>query len=240
MLTAAAWSAPVIAAAVAAPMASASPCTISRNGTVAFTTTGRNYNRNANTTSGVATVTLQGAVTGDTPVRVDFVSSFANLTTGTTAQRVTYAPLAGNLQPTDNGLDLFHSKTGTNSSSLYGQKVTISFDRTVRNLRFRLAEFSTSSTNNNVFVDGAWVNLPPTSVTGTTTVSGLGTQQSPWIAPANSTSGQMLYKELTYATIPFGTSLVVHFYSSNATATNQQGLYIQNMSFSSFGRVNCG
>lgn len=235
LLTTAAWTVPTAVLAVSAPAMAASPCGSRRTGVVTFTPTGSNYTR-ASATAGTATVPLR---TGDTAVRVTLASTMlsgtgATYTTTTSGTRVNYGVTA-------DGLDLLQGNTGTSSSATFGQRATITFDRPVTNLRFRLTGFTQNGVAGNTFRDAAWVSVNPATQTKNPaagmTVTGSGTQTSPWQAPNGSTSPEARFVDLVY-TGPI-TSLNIHYYNSAGAATSQQALSIGNMTFSAFGAITC-
>lgn len=213
----------------------ASPCSSRRTGTVAFTPTGSNYTR-LSSTSGSATVPLQ---TGDTPVRVTLSSTFANA--GATVYSAATSGTRNNFGVTTDGLDLLQANTGTNSSSNLGQILTINFDRPVTNVRFRLTGFTQNAVAGNTFRDAVWASTAPSTQTKNTTsgltVSGSGTQSSPWLAPNGSTSPESRYVDLTYSG-PLS-SLSFRYFNSAGAATSGQAISIGNMTFNAYGAVNC-
>lgn len=241
LLTSAAWAAPAAAVAVATPAYAASPCTELRSYSMNFRSES-GWTRQS-ISAGRAVVPVPGSDPREPDIVLTVGSELLNAT-GTTYARLDNSN-GQNFGPySTNGIEIFQSVTGTgisrpSASSAYGQRVTLTFDRSVRNLRFRIDGFTRNTGSSNYFTDAVWVSGSPTAVKNSNSanqVSGSGTAADPWAAPtAGSVEGN--YVDLTYPG-PIQT-VAIHYLNSAGRNTTQQAVNILNLQFESYGAIGC-
>ncbi len=220
------WLAPVVAVGVAAPAYAAS-CGPSFPALIDWGVT--SYVR-MSATSGRATVTPSGGVGN---VTVDFTSTFNRYSPTTDFEDA-------NLQVHPNsvgalgqqGLAFFQTRNNNaNDSNTYGQTVVIDFNgRPVTNLSFTLTDIDSSSGN---YTDNVGFSVAPTSfqLLGTN-LQGTGTYSSPFRKTGNnfSVGGNNSGGNVSVTFAGPLTTLTMKYW--NSQATNQQVVYIADMSFS--------
>lgn len=256
VLQGAAWAAPVLATAVATPMASASPCTLQYPGSVRFVATAdgqaANYVRGtgtASTTSGSATVALVGAPAKVTPFTVSISS--AAVTTGYVRRAENFSLLNATVSPQGGGAPVAGparfaiiqtapagAAPPTNADQI-GQTVTFTFPRPVRGLNFNILGF-TRSAGATSYGDAAYITGATfTAGTNGIQVSGQGTKANPWFTNtvnADSVNGVVppqVSTQNTVTGVTFAgplTTFSIHYYSSLGVGA-PQGLFLSNMGF---------
>lgn len=221
MIRGAAWSLPVIAAAIATPLAAASIASAMCSPAAGRVLFGSNYVRSS-ATRGTAVVPLVGE--GQTPVTVAFTSTMAGYTANSDNFTVGTGAWAGlQLQQTRN------PTTPVNNAS-FGQTLTITFSRPVSDVVIPLKNFSWP-------ISGAYgdqVRLTPQGYTFTvgSNVGGTGSPASPF---RNTTASGTYTGASTNVTARFAgpiTSITLLYYDRRGTTSPaQQAIAIGDIGF---------
>lgn len=236
LVKSAAWTVPVVAAAVAAPIASASPCTFTYPGTVVFGGAGSNYTRGANnsTTAASASVAL-GA--GITPVGVTFAAAVSGSTYALRPANLSVATVSG-IQT----LWLEQTVRGAQEPTTApdrGQLLTVTFDRPVTDVTLRLEDMTRATTMSTFRYSDTVVITPGAGtmsegVKGSDT-AGSGTAADPWrttvhnpvvptINTATSVRDIVLSGPLTSFTLRY-------FSTQGGTSAQAQAILLPNFTF---------
>jgi hypothetical protein len=237
----AAWSVPVVAVAAAAPAFAASPCVTDYNYRLVWGTT--RYERYSHTSGKAFVPVLEGA--GASDVEVTLSSTWVRDGNGNANDR---RDPAANLSVSSQnvggtggrGLYLRHESPVSDARSRR-QELTLTFSRPVTGLNFTITDIDSERAYN--YFAGRWegyydrVELTPTPSTRTpvSTVTGLGTFESPWRQTSNdatwepgSSNGNVLVRYTGAVS-----SVKVIFWS--AQAHGQQAIYLSNLNFTAKG-----
>lgn len=209
------WSAPVVAAAAAAPALAAScrnPLTYTGRFTQADSSTiSRRYTYTASGGASVV-VTVATSAYGGKVLQRSNLTAAGNTTTGGYNG-------AGSLLQAD-GLQLQQEGAG-------GQKLTITFSKPVTDLTFSIADIDW---NGSTYQDSVWVSPSPTSVSLGTAVKGGASQSGPLQARQTGQVTSSTSANWASVTIAGPVSSFVVDYSST-TGTGVQQIFLTGLSF---------
>ncbi|PPG42690.1 hypothetical protein [Pseudoclavibacter sp. RFBA6] len=245
LLSATAWSAPVVVAAAAAPAAVASAALTGR---VLFdTTSAGRYVRAAGATatsaSGTANVVLTGGGGAACASRL-LVSFSSQLVPGTGYELITASNLTARAVNGSGYLQLqqYLRSDAAQAPGVRGQTLTVTFARPVRNLSFGLGGFTSGNgvgATGILFTDAAYLTSASTFTSGArgADVLGDGTSAAPWYARRFNVTDVPVTDADTVTNIRSAgpvSSFTLQYYSltARASTTDFQGLFLSSMSFS--------
>lgn len=227
LLTTAAWTAPVLATAVATPMVSASP---GRCGQMTWTGTTRagdvrtgtaSTSSNSSSTITVTRLTVAGAPQNATAAN----GNFSPLTVGNTGA----GPVGA--------LRFWQQSSAANIQAR--QRLTITSVRPLREVKFLVYDFgraSATSSYSDALGASGFPNRSIRVLSTSTGIAGIGTPASPWTRNANWTAEQTSTVEVTLSSASADVTSFTLEYSNAATnpvsgSGSQQWISLSNMDF---------